>query len=74
MPMTRIKRRRSSFGRRGKATQEYYKDVVKSFREKIRRAIAQSELNLGTAVKEKKNASVNTSTTKGGQKNISTFW
>ena len=38
----------------GQATQEDYKDVVRLCREKIRRAKAQLELNLATAIKDNK--------------------
>jgi len=40
--------------KKGQATQEDYKDVVRLGREKIRSAKAQLELNLATAIKEKK--------------------
>ncbi|KAK4832922.1 hypothetical protein QYF61_026565 [Mycteria americana] len=40
--------------KKGEATQEDYKDVVRLCREKIRRARAQIELNLATAVKDNK--------------------
>ncbi|KAF1461414.1 hypothetical protein FQV21_0009482, partial [Spheniscus demersus] len=40
------------FWKQGQATQEDYKDVVRLCREKIRRAKAQLELNLATAVKD----------------------
>ena len=40
--------------KKGQATQKDYKDVTKLCREKIRRAKAQLELNLATAVKDNK--------------------
>ena len=40
--------------KKGQATQEDYKDVVRLCREKIRRAKAQLELNLATALKDNK--------------------
>ena len=40
--------------KKGQATQEDYMDVVRLCREKIRRAKAQPELNLATAVKDSK--------------------
>ncbi|GAB0184205.1 mitochondrial enolase superfamily member 1 [Grus japonensis] len=41
-------------GKKGQATQEDYKDVVRLCREQIRRAKAQLELNLATAIKDNK--------------------
>jgi len=40
--------------KKGQATQEHYKEVMRLCREKIRRAKAQLELNLTTAVKDSK--------------------
>ncbi|KAK4816346.1 hypothetical protein QYF61_015660 [Mycteria americana] len=48
------KRRVYHFWKKGQATQEEYKDLVKSCREKIRKAKAQLELNLATAVRDNK--------------------
>ncbi|KAK4829538.1 hypothetical protein QYF61_005177 [Mycteria americana] len=50
----RKKRRVYDLWKKGQATQEDYKDVVRLCREKIRRAKAQLELNLATAVKGNK--------------------
>ncbi|KAK4815414.1 hypothetical protein QYF61_001402 [Mycteria americana] len=50
----RKKKRVYDFWKKGQATQEDYKDVVRLCREKIRRVIAQLELNLATAVKDNK--------------------
>lgn len=41
--------------KKGQATQEVHKDVIRSWREKITKAKAQLELDLGTAVKDNKN-------------------
>ncbi|KAK4810498.1 LOW QUALITY PROTEIN: hypothetical protein QYF61_004278 [Mycteria americana] len=41
-------------GKKGQATQEEYRDLVKSSREKIRKAKAQLELNLATVVRDNK--------------------
>ena len=48
----RKKRRVYDLWKKGQATQEDYKDVVRLHREKIRRAKAQLELNLATALKD----------------------
>ena len=40
--------------KKGRATQKEYKDIVKMFREKTRKAKAQLELNLATGVKGNK--------------------
>ena len=48
----RKKRRVYELWKKGQATQEDYKDVMRFCREKIRRAKAQLELNLATAVKD----------------------
>ena len=50
----REKRRVYDLWKKGQATQEDYKDVVRLYREKIRRAKAQLELNLATAIKDNK--------------------
>ncbi|GAB0207710.1 hypothetical protein GRJ2_003236700 [Grus japonensis] len=50
----RKKRRVYGLWKKGQATQEDYKDIVRLCREKIRRAKAQLELNLATAVKDNK--------------------
>ncbi|KAK4824953.1 hypothetical protein QYF61_021641 [Mycteria americana] len=50
----REKRRIYDLWKKGQATQELYKDVMRFCREKIRRAKAQLELNLATAVKDNK--------------------
>ncbi|KAK4830698.1 LOW QUALITY PROTEIN: hypothetical protein QYF61_012867 [Mycteria americana] len=48
------KRRVYNLWKKGEATQEDYKDVVRLCREKIRRAKAQLDLNLATAIKDNK--------------------
>ena len=48
----RKKRRLYDLWKKGQATQEDYKDVVRLCREKIRRAKAQLELNLATTIKD----------------------
>ncbi|KAF1590602.1 UNVERIFIED_CONTAM: hypothetical protein FQV16_0005669, partial [Eudyptes robustus] len=50
----RKKRRVHDLWNKGQATQHDYKDVVRLCREKIRRAKAQLELNLATAIKDNK--------------------
>ncbi|KAK4817527.1 hypothetical protein QYF61_019113 [Mycteria americana] len=50
----RKKRRVCDFWKKGQATQEDYKGVARLCREKIRRAKAELELNLATAVKDNK--------------------
>uniref|UniRef100_A0A8B9BIA0 Reverse transcriptase domain-containing protein n=1 Tax=Anser brachyrhynchus TaxID=132585 RepID=A0A8B9BIA0_9AVES len=50
----RRKRRVYNLWKRGRATQEDYKDVTRLCRDKIRRAKAHLELNLATAVKDNK--------------------
>ncbi|KAK4811142.1 LOW QUALITY PROTEIN: hypothetical protein QYF61_019773 [Mycteria americana] len=50
----RKKRRVYDLWKKGQATQEDYKDVVRLCREKIRRAKAQLEFNLATAIKDNK--------------------
>ena len=50
----RKKRRVYDLWKKGQATQEDYKDVVRLCREKVRRAKAQLVLNLATAVKNNK--------------------
>ena len=50
----RKKRRIYDLWKKGQATQEDYKDVVRLCREKIRRTKAQLELNLATAAKDNK--------------------
>ncbi|KAK4818760.1 hypothetical protein QYF61_018932 [Mycteria americana] len=51
-PELRKKRRVYDLWKKGQATQEDYKDVMRLCREKIRGAKAQLELNLATAVKD----------------------
>jgi len=48
---TQEKRRVYVLWKNGQATQEDYKDIVRLCREKVRRAKAQLELSLATAVK-----------------------
>ncbi|KAK4832377.1 hypothetical protein QYF61_022232 [Mycteria americana] len=61
----REKKRVDDLWKKGQATQENYKDVMRLCTEKIRRAKAQLELNLATAIlKTIKNVSINTSATK----------
>ncbi|KAK4814697.1 LOW QUALITY PROTEIN: hypothetical protein QYF61_025523 [Mycteria americana] len=55
----RKKRRHDDLWKKGQATQEDYKDVVRLCREKIRRAKAQLELNLATAISNKRRAKEN---------------
>ncbi|KAK4811203.1 hypothetical protein QYF61_021274 [Mycteria americana] len=50
----RKKRRVYHFWKKGQASQEEYRDLVKSSREKIRKAKAQLGLKLATAVRDKK--------------------
>ncbi|KAK4816300.1 hypothetical protein QYF61_014598 [Mycteria americana] len=50
----RKKKRFYDLWKKGQATQEDYKDVVRLCREKIRRTKAQLELNLATAIKDNK--------------------
>ncbi|KAK4827846.1 LOW QUALITY PROTEIN: hypothetical protein QYF61_021983 [Mycteria americana] len=50
----RKKRRVYDLWKKGQATQEDYKDVVRLCREKIRRTKAQLEINMATAVKDNK--------------------
>ncbi|KAK4816427.1 hypothetical protein QYF61_016863 [Mycteria americana] len=50
----RKKRRVYHFWKKRQATQEEYRDLVKSCREKIRKAKAQLELNLATVVRDNK--------------------
>lgn len=52
-------------------TQEGYEDVVRLCRGKIRRAKAQVELNVLTAIKYNRNVSINVLATKGGLRRIS---
>ncbi len=52
------KKRVYGLWKKGQATQEDYKDVVRLCREKIRRAKAQLELNLATVIKDNKNVSL----------------
>ncbi|KAK4814759.1 hypothetical protein QYF61_026736 [Mycteria americana] len=67
----RKKRRVYNLWKKGQATQEDYKGVARLCREKIRRAKAELELNLATAVKDKKKPSSNTLAAKGELKRIS---
>ncbi|KAK4816398.1 hypothetical protein QYF61_016715 [Mycteria americana] len=50
----RKKRRVYHFWKKGQETQEEYRDLIKSCREKIRNAKAQLELNLATVVRDSK--------------------
>jgi len=54
---TQAKKRFYDLWKKGQATQEDYKDVMKLHREKIRRAKAQLDLNLATAEKDNKKCS-----------------
>jgi len=58
----------------GETIQEHYKDVVRLCRENIRRAKAELALNPATAVKDNKNISINTLTTKRGLRRISILY
>lgn len=51
MQESRGKKRISDFWKKGRVTKEEYKDVVRSCREKIRKAKAQLELSLVGAMK-----------------------
>lgn len=42
-----------TFGRKGQASQEEYRDIIRSRREKTRKVKAQLELNLAAVVKDK---------------------
>ncbi|KAK4823271.1 LOW QUALITY PROTEIN: hypothetical protein QYF61_000366 [Mycteria americana] len=68
----RGKRRVYDLWRKGQATQEDYKDVVRLCREKIRGAKARLELDLATATIKK--VSINTLATKGGLRRISILY
>ena len=70
----RKKRRVYDLWKKRQETQEDYKDVVRLCREKIRRAKAQLELNLATAVKGSKNVSINIVATKGGLRRIAILY
>ncbi|GAB0186782.1 hypothetical protein GRJ2_001143500 [Grus japonensis] len=50
----RVKKRTYDLWKKGQASQEDYKDVVRLCREKIRRAKVQLELNLATVIKDNK--------------------
>jgi len=52
--------------KKGQATQEEYRRLVRSRREEIRKAKVQLELRLATVVRDNKNFITNTSTTKRG--------
>lgn len=60
--------------KKGWATQEDYKEIVRLYREKIRRLRAQLELNSTSTVNDKKNVSINTLTTKGWLRRISILY
>ena len=68
------KRRVYDLWKKGQATQEDYRAVVRLCREKIRRVKAHLELNLATAVKDNKNVSINTLATKGELRRISILY
>ncbi|KAK4828844.1 LOW QUALITY PROTEIN: hypothetical protein QYF61_000901 [Mycteria americana] len=65
---TQEKRRVYDLWKKGLTTQEDYKDAVSLCREKIRRAKAQLELTLATAIKDNKNVSGGNMVTKGEEK------
>jgi len=54
LELRKRKKRVCDLCKKGQATQENYKDVVRLCREKIRRVKAQLELNLATAVSANK--------------------
>ena len=58
----------------GAGSLEDYKEVMVLYREKIRKAKTQLELNLGTAIKTRKDVSINILSTKGGVKRISILY
>ncbi|KAK4813363.1 hypothetical protein QYF61_003562 [Mycteria americana] len=66
----RKKRRVYDLWKKGQATQEDYKGVARLCREKIRRAKAELELSLATAVKDNKNTSSNTLAAEGELRRI----
>ncbi|KAK4832555.1 LOW QUALITY PROTEIN: hypothetical protein QYF61_024055 [Mycteria americana] len=70
----RKKRRVYDLWKKGQTTREDYKDVVRLCREKIRRAKAQLELNVATAVKDNKTVSIKPLATKGGPRRISILY
>jgi len=71
----RRKRRVYQFRKKGQVTQEGYRDLVRSCREKIRKAKAQLELNLATVVRDNKKCFTTTLTTKREPRRISTpYW
>ena len=63
--LLREKRRNYGLWRKGQATQEGYKDVVRLCREKIPRAKAQVEIHLAPAVIDNRNVSTKILGTKG---------
>jgi len=61
--------------KKGQATQEEYRGLIRSYREEIRKAKAQLELRLATVVRDNKNIFTNASTTKRGPRRISIpYW
>ena len=61
--------------KKGRATQKEYIEVVKTYREKIRKAKAQLEVNLDAGVKKKtRNSFINISTARGGPRRISILY
>ncbi|KAK4828306.1 hypothetical protein QYF61_025318 [Mycteria americana] len=69
------KRRDSDLWKKSKGTQEDYNDVMRLCREKIRRAKAQLEINLATAVKDNKKCFYKYISNKRRAKdNIQPFW
>lgn len=68
------KKRVCNIWKKGQMTQEEYKDIVRSCRENIRKAKAQLELNLASAVKSnKKYFHKYTNNRKEGQKECPSF-
>lgn len=61
------------FLKKGQATQDNYKDIVKFCRKKIRRAKAHLELNLATAIKDNKKAFYQHISNRNVEKNLHPF-
>ena len=68
------KKRTYLLWKKGRATQEKYKEVVKMCREKVRKVEAQLELNLAAGVKWNKKLFTNISTVRGRPRRISIFY
>lgn len=68
------KRRVYDLWKKGQASQADYKDILKLYREKIRRVKAQGELVSDTTIKDNQNVPLNTLTTKEDLKRISILY